>query len=269
VYKEHYIFEKPNNENAKIWRYLDFAEFVSALEKNALFFSVLSKFEDKFEGSITQVDLEERVSLYDYLKTVWPEYSNAHLRSKEQELRKRLRSLVCVSSWHKNECESAAMWKMHLQNNKGVALQSTFKLLTESFSDYKKNDVYVGMIKYIDYSKHKIPNDHFIQPIMHKRLSFECERELRALISKIPIDNPLLQALNWRKYREGIYVPVDLEKLVQRVYVYPTSKKWFFEAVKSIAEKYLPNNDFSERVMKSDLTNKKTAFLGHFSFEVY
>jgi hypothetical protein len=251
MYKEHYAFEKPDNENAKIWNYMSFAEFVSLLQKKAVYFSVLSEFEDKFEGSITQVDLEERVSLSEYLNAIFPQ-SGVNLTAKERKLRRQLRSLVCVSCWHKNEFESVAMWKMYLRNNEGVALQSTFKLLTECLCDYQKDDVYVGMIKYINYKTEKIPDDHFIHPIMHKRLSFECEHELRAVISKIPIDKPETIGLGWRKYHTGIFVKVNLEKLVQSIHVAPTSKRWLIQAAKSVSKKYL-STDFSKRVTMSDL----------------
>lgn len=49
-YKEHSSFLKPN-ENTKIWRYMTFAEFVSLLEKQSLFFCKSDLLGDPFEGS--------------------------------------------------------------------------------------------------------------------------------------------------------------------------------------------------------------------------
>ena len=60
MYNEHPIFEKPDNENAKIWRYLDFTKFVSMLEKKALFFVRADKLGDQFEGSFSKANLELR-----------------------------------------------------------------------------------------------------------------------------------------------------------------------------------------------------------------
>jgi hypothetical protein len=65
MYNEHPIFEKPDNENAKIWRYLDFTKFVSMLEKKALFFVRADKLGDQFEGSFSKANLELRPKVYD------------------------------------------------------------------------------------------------------------------------------------------------------------------------------------------------------------
>jgi hypothetical protein len=51
-YSEHETCLKPANENAKIWRYMDFTKFVSLLEKKALFFCRADKLGDPFEGVI-------------------------------------------------------------------------------------------------------------------------------------------------------------------------------------------------------------------------
>lgn len=40
----------PSNHNVKIWRYLDFAKFMSMLDQNSLFFSNLSDLDDPYEG---------------------------------------------------------------------------------------------------------------------------------------------------------------------------------------------------------------------------
>ena len=54
MFKEHYVFEKPDDENIKICRYLDFSKFVSLLEKKKLFFPNVDKLSksDPFEGKI-------------------------------------------------------------------------------------------------------------------------------------------------------------------------------------------------------------------------
>ncbi|KAF5417648.1 MAG: hypothetical protein C5S38_01290 [Candidatus Methanophagaceae archaeon] len=51
MYKEHPAFEKPSDEDIKIWRYIDFTKFVSLLDKKALFFARADRLSDSFEGS--------------------------------------------------------------------------------------------------------------------------------------------------------------------------------------------------------------------------
>jgi hypothetical protein len=235
-------------------------EFISLLEYKALFFCVLNKFEDKFEGSITQKDLDNKFSMANYLKTVNPEYTNDELIRKEKKLRKDLRSLVCISSWHLNNDESAAMWKIHLKENEGVAIRSTFNRLVQALTVDKVNDVYIGRIKYIDYSKDVIPDDHFIYPLMHKRQSFKFEHELRALISVIPIDKPEFTAFSssFKKYKKGIDVHVDLNRLIDEIFVSPNMQNWQLKIIQSLSEKYL-SKDFFRQVKRSDLAKDPLA----------
>ncbi|HEX2906788.1 MAG TPA: hypothetical protein VHO69_08010, partial [Phototrophicaceae bacterium] len=42
---------KPSPET-KIWRYMDFVKFLSLIHREALFFPIAKKLEDRFEGSI-------------------------------------------------------------------------------------------------------------------------------------------------------------------------------------------------------------------------
>lgn len=254
MYKEHYAFEKPDCD-AQIWKYMTILEFISLLDSKMLFFCVLNKFEDKFEGSITQNDLENNVLLVNYLKTICPECSLDDLSMRDKKLRKNLRSLVSVNSWHLNNSESAAMWKVHLKENEGIAIQSTFNRFVQALTDDKVNDVYIGKIKYIDYSKDNIPDDHFIHPIMHKRQSFEFEHELRAVVSIIPINKPEFTAFSssFKKYKKGMYVPVDLSMLIEKIFVSPNMENWQLKIIQSLTKKYLSKN-LSKQVKKSDLT---------------
>ena len=56
--------QSPKNENAKIWRYMDFTKLVSLLEKRALFFCRSDKLGDPFEGSYSQANIKLRPTVY-------------------------------------------------------------------------------------------------------------------------------------------------------------------------------------------------------------
>jgi hypothetical protein len=152
------------------------------------------------------------------------------------------------------------MWKRFVPNGEGVALQSTFELLEESFNIRKKLDVYVGKVEYIDYASPPVPEDnHFIYRALRKDVyRFECEHELRALIiSKILLDKPETHDIRWNKLTKGIYVPVNVENLVEKVVVSPSSNNLLFNAVRSVTKKYFPNTDFYKRVLRSNLDNNR------------
>jgi hypothetical protein len=46
VFKEHRVFQKPEDENAKIWRYMDFTKFVSLLDTKSLYFTRVDRLGD-------------------------------------------------------------------------------------------------------------------------------------------------------------------------------------------------------------------------------
>jgi hypothetical protein len=55
AFKEHPEFAPPSSPDATIWRYMDFATFLSLLDRSALFFVRLDKLAevDPFEGYYT------------------------------------------------------------------------------------------------------------------------------------------------------------------------------------------------------------------------
>ena len=247
MYKEHPVFERPTDKNTKIWRYLDFTEFVSLIDKRALFFTRVDKLGDPFEGSYSKANVG---SLPEHLRLIGKKMPTILriIKANLERARKWYRRCGVVNCWHMNEFESAAMWKLHLKSEEGVAVQSTFKRLADSFAQYKKDDVYVGKVKYIDYEKDTIPKSNVFYPFVHKRKSFEHEQELRALIMRFPASNEEFD-LDSGTFDKGIYVPIDLNVLIERIFISPTTEEWFGELVESIMRRY----GLEKKITRSDL----------------
>lgn len=268
MYEEHPVFEKPHNENTKIWRYMDFTKFVSLLEKRALFFTRVDKLGDPFEGSYPLANIEaESLKMlvedffqhHDVNDDVKASMINSMLEAEKNPNRKIAevsRKFLIANCWHINEYESAAMWKLYLKSNEGIAIQSTFKKLTRSFDNNFDDCVYIGKIKYIDYQTEHLPIGNNFHPSMHKRKSFEYECELRALIWPLPPtelgENPVMKMFEGELFSTGKYIPVDLNVLVERVFVSPSSPSWFKELVESVMSKYY----FSKEVVRSNLADR-------------
>jgi len=233
MYKEHPVFEKPENENAKIWRYMDFTKFVSLLDRSALFFTRADKLGDPFEGSYSRANIELRPIVYrDKEKSEVPQGMLTTLSKVFQATPK----FTFINSWHLNEYESAAMWRLYLKSNEGIAIQSSFSRLKGCLKD-EEHDIYIGKVKYIDFDKDWMPEGNTFYPFVHKRKSFEHEQELRAVIQemspkggRIDLSKPL--------FDDGIYVAVDLNLLIERIYLAPTCPAWLFELTKSVTKKY-------------------------------
>ena len=229
MYKDHPDLEKPTGK-AKIWRYMDFAEFISLLHKSALFFARVDKLDDPFEGSFPRVNVKLRLDIFKDKKP--PTY----IRNLT-EFYKRFVKLTFVNCWHLNEYQSAAMWKLYLQSNEGIAIRSTFDGLKDSFNNDKDNDIHIGKVKYISYNKDLIPEGSLF-PYFHKRKSFEHEKELRAVIQSFSYDKQ--GNIDWSRspHRDGLYVPVDLDLLIEKVILAPSCPPWQREVVKSVLKKY-------------------------------
>jgi hypothetical protein len=105
------------------------------------------------------------------------------------------------------------------------------------------------MVKYIDYNDGEIPLDNVFWPFTYKRRSFEHERELRALVlNAAPSDKHTEDSphLNWTMEPinvPGIAIKVDIPRLIERIYVAPTSPDWFKSLVAALLMRYGLNVD--------------------------
>ena len=180
-YQSHPVFTPPSDPKTKLWRYLDFPKFVALLQRRALWFSAAHLLGDSFEGSYTLASTERRRHLF-------PDESESYTQimgSLEARYHQGTRNWTYINCWHMGDQESAAMF--YAGRGKGIAIRSSFERLTDSLES--QDSTYVGMVRYIDYSSDWIPTNNLFWPFLHKRKSFEHERELRAIIHRSP--NPL------------------------------------------------------------------------------
>jgi hypothetical protein len=241
---KHEVFKAPENPDIPIWRYMDFTKFVSMLVNRGLFFSRLDKLNDPFEGSLPKLNVR------DDLITVPPELAQdpeaaQKYRDSFKQVRhviRRMRAWVFTSTWHMAEQESAAMWKLYARTEEAICVRSTFTKL----SNLVPEDVFVGRVFYIDYDRQVVPFNNLLWPYIHKRRSFEHERELRAVIvdmkgafSSPPSEPP----------PDGVWRGIDLAALIESVYVAPTAPVWFKDTVHATIKQF----EFKFPVVRSTL----------------
>lgn len=249
MYKKVRKVRSPDKESIKIWRFMDFTKFVSLLDQKSLYFTEFRKFEDPLEGTFPDGNRKETLELLEKaFEGNQAMLDHIHKENPIDFTQKGLHEMgyYYINCWHENEYESAAMWKLYSDQEKGIAIQSTFKNLKNCFCKFER-DVAVGEVDYLNYNEDSIPikNEIIIyQPYMHKRKSFVHENEVRAVvyIRKNEIENA-----------DGIYVPVSLNRLIEKIYVSPRSSEWFLDLVKSITKKYKLNKE----VIPSDLYKGK------------
>lgn len=236
MHKPHPTFERPEDPEVKIWRYMDFTKLVSLLDTSSLWFTRADMFGDQFEGSYPRMNVLARQTL----PADVPEDQRPGLLKLLREwsdIGREWPRYVAVNCWHINEYESAAMWSLYLKSNEGIAIQSTYERLGKAFS-VTAEDVFIGKVSYIDYESQVISDGNILSPFLHKRKSYEHERELRALIVKWP--QPGEKGLDFTidTIEAGVPVSVELDALVESIYVAPDAPTWFTRLVESVAKKY-------------------------------
>jgi hypothetical protein len=248
-------FKTPSDQNVVIWRYLSFVKFASLIEKCALFFTGVRALRriDPFEGTLTEPNLQVRQGLANE-----PEYANT-FASWDKDFEEFLRFTV-VNCWHMNPTESVAMWKLYLARGEGVAIRSTFSRLSTSFdkpssllvkSDGKPVDIYIGEVEYTDPRYMAVGEGYAFYRIMHKDFSFNYEHELRAVIGLQ--EQVLKQSKQTETVEIGIYIPVKLETLIEKVVLPPSCQVWMKELIESLLKKYEVNVDVEPSRLKIDI----------------
>lgn len=224
MYSTHDCFNTPP-DSTLIWRYMGFTKFVSLLEGEFLYFSRADRFDDPFEGSWPKMNIDHRFD--DDLDVTEQLKKNLSFGFKK------MRENTYINCWHGSEFESDAMWSLYAAKNEGIAILTTVGNLKESLKDTKK--VYIGGVKYIDYDIDQIPiANNGYAPYLYKRHHFAHEKEIRAIVGLSQQDAVV--------YPNGIEVPINIEKLIVKVYVAPYAQVWFHKLIKSVLIRYGYNN---------------------------
>ncbi|MGZ9735602.1 hypothetical protein [Flavobacterium sp. GNP002] len=217
----------PEDPNTVVWKYLDLSKFLDLLMSEKLFMSRSDKFEDQYEGTFSEPTFEEikKLSIDN------PDFLNYYKTHREK---------VAISSWHINEYESFAMWQIFTQNSEGLAIQSTIGRLQESLVPETNFNQYIGEVNYIDYKKEHIPFDDMFFPFLFKRKSFQYEGEVR-IITDI--------GKNDIKINEGLKINVNINQLIEKIYIHPKSENWY----KNLVIQLVKQLGFDFTIEKSDL----------------
>jgi hypothetical protein len=225
----------PIDKNLCIWRFIDLTKLLSLLETESLYFCRSDKFNDPFEGSITKPALEA-------MKKEVP--------LPAQKVFHHFKEKAFLNCWHLSDYESEAMWKLYSKSNLGIAIKSNVGRLINSFSVEDVYDVFVGRINYLDYEKEYFNYGNIFCYFFNKRKSFECEKELRAMVS-LAIENPKRKA-NESYDQFGINIKINLNELIENIFIAPFSPFWYRELIKSVLKRY--NTGFN--VLPSSLDNE-------------
>ena len=223
----------------KLWRYMDLGKFISLISTKTLYFASASSFQDPFEGAKgTASNKGKWDSFYtDFLKKAIITapgneakiFAEGELDSEAERILSDMnknglimREHTYISCWHCNDYESEAMWKLYSMNvTNAIAIQTTAQGLYEALD--KDPRISIGKLNYIDYQNKFAPiNGSF----WYKRKAFAYEQEVRAIFT------------DFEAKTSGITINVNLNKLIEAIYISPYAPAWFESVVRSVAEKY-------------------------------
>ncbi len=226
----HPSFDRPPADS-KLWRYLDLPKYLAMLDTASLWFSRADLLGDPFEGSMSQANVRLRPEVY---KGQIPSSALESMAAyRAQEVRH-----TYVSCWHENEHESAAMWRLYSVGH-GIAVQTNYDRMRSAL--HYGSAIFVGRVRYVDYTSDWISEADSFAPFVHKRLSFRHEREVRAVVSDFtrrPGTDEVGAGLDRQNPPPGVAVDVDLELLIQEVRVSPEAPSWFAGAIRGATERY-------------------------------
>ncbi|TYP99221.1 hypothetical protein C7447_102543 [Tenacibaculum adriaticum] len=238
--------------NTVIWRYVGLDKFLDLLMSQELFFSNAAKMSDKYEGLIPKRN-------QDYLlKSI----KNGGLSREEAELERQarlreihsLKELTLLNCWTINQNESYALWKIYLGGAKsGVAIRTTVSKLTRAIkkgNDPFKEDIFLSKVKYTDFIKDE-PENRF-NVITTKNKFYDYEKELRLFIFHHPLSEGGIPTPY--DISVGRRLKVDLNELIDEIYLSPFVGKWFDKSFIEILNKIHPS--LSEKIKNSEILDE-------------
>lgn len=218
--------KQPDDVNATVWRYMDFAKFVSLLESQSLFFCRLDLLGDSFEGTVTKPHYDAFCSL-----PIEPQD-----RSSKEYLDQLNRTYVFASCWHLSDYENAALWKIYGLHNKSVAVKTAYSKL-RSIPCAK-----VGLIEYIDHNAAGLDVPVAEAFDMRKRHCFSHEREVRALVWKQNVNHVMIEGEPYAEFVPntipGIPINVNLQDFLGGIVIHPEAEEWFIDLIAKLLKRY-------------------------------
>ncbi|MFC3393625.1 DUF2971 domain-containing protein [Brenneria rubrifaciens] len=259
------------DSSTELQRYMSFPKFIDLIDRNKIFLSKASCFEDKLEGCLTfESDLLRSgdAMLYD-IAVSFSMPTVRKLTEEEKEQNDKLREdaslaydnrvhhtvfgdipdkemsheviynkyneWIDVSCWHSNEHESMAMWKIYGGDDCAVCIVTDLERLINSIvesSDYK---LIIAKIAYISHQNDSFTYDHILSQYMHKAHFYSYENEVRILGYNPSTD------IRGERMSFGTDIDINLSTLIKEIRVSPTAPNWFFNVVKSLCDKYSLN----------------------------
>ncbi|MCH9027284.1 MAG: DUF2971 domain-containing protein [Proteobacteria bacterium] len=235
-----------------VWRYTDLAKFIWTLSNRKLYLCRADRLGDRFEGSVPQRDQSR---MLDVMKNMGDKHGVVLSREEvSRQVSPRMRALRLayihssyINCWRHGD-ESEAMWRLYCGQNEGVAMMTTFGRLNDSITDAATR---LGAVNYLDYGSELLPDENWLQPIMHKRLAFKHEQEIRLFRWLQEETDMLLGSSGSGLSPKGHEMDWNPDITLDRVIISPFAPDWYSDVIHTVVAKFAP--DLVEKVAWSEL----------------
>jgi hypothetical protein len=249
---------EPENQEAEIWRFMEFDRFKDLITTGELYFCRSDRFtNDLREGlppeevlamlGLHPLDINDRRQLAGYMGTLAQN-----------------RESFYVSCWHLFREETLRMWQEY--GERGVAISSRYSLLKASLSKFSDN-AYIGLVRYG--AKHLVRRQlegsgwNLFRLITSKRVEYAHEREVRAFLwlpQYLGDDRHIDDQNRVHPYPltpppphvpDGLKRKVDLQALLTKIVISP----WASPTTVAEVNRLVTDNAPGVAIQKSELTS--------------
>lgn len=169
-----------------------------------------------------------------------------------------------ANCWRLGTDENHGIWEDYADLCEGVAIETTYEQI-EQYVAPEEDDLYMGLVRYLDYEEEYTPTMGFYTLYFFKHREMDDEQEFRVLVNRG--GNPVTFLDGRETSKEmipdnsgAIYLSADMDALINRVILAPGAD----EEVRVQVEETLDEYGVSAPVVPSRLTNSST---NHDTFE--
>jgi len=214
--------------SATVWKYYKAPCFEDLLQSGELYLSQVSRFPDKAEARMNLFQLAAMEGMYK---------DNPEMLVELRAFHESIRQRSWVTCFSLADFEASHMWKRFCDDSEGVAIRTTFQhlLLALPESGPLASEVYPASVRYeqTPYMPGKIG-----YLLFQKLACYSDEGELRLCVCR-----PEEQFYADKCTIESIRLPVNLRRLIHRIYVHPAAPDSYFQRVRSLTAKHLPDRE--------------------------
>ena len=195
--------------------YMDIKKFKKLISSNKLWLSRADKLGDDYEGASSNTEIKIREERWKH-----PEHRKKLKNGSE------LRPLAYfISCWTMNNPESNALWKIYAPKY-GIAIESNVENLATCFTKkpidfFSRYEPIIGSVTYE--KRNEISSNLYFNPterdfFLRKLKAFKYEKEIRLIMTSH-------QTIQGEIPEAKIEEDVNLDKLINRIYIYNASMK--------------------------------------------